>query len=103
VNIYSDVYHSSANRLQRQGHGLPRRLQSAALNLGFTSDQELPLENSEHSPALIVPEYGLSVPQMRVLGLTADGMTKVPEVEAVRFSLSISCCCLTFCPSILRL
>lgn len=82
VNKLFDAFNqNSINRWQPQGYGLLRRLQPSAMSIGFTSDQEPPLENSGH-PTLIVPEYGLSVPQMRVLGLTADGMTKVPEVEA---------------------
>ena len=95
VNRLFNVFNqNNINRLQTQGRGLLRRLQPSAMSIGFTSDQELPLENSEH-PTLIVPEYGLSVPQMRVLGLTADGMTKVPEVEAVRSLLPHSCYRLT--------
>ena len=46
----------------------------------------------EHSSGLAVPskalldaeaEYGLTVSQMRVLGLTNEAMTKLPSVEAV--------------------
>lgn len=100
VNKLFDVFNqNSINRWQPQGYGLLRRLQPSAMSIGFTSDQEPPLQNSGH-PTLIVPEYGLSVPQMRVLGLTADGMTKVPEVEAVRSLFSHSCYRLTVCPSI---
>ena len=90
VNRIFDVFNqNSINRSQTQGRGPLRRLQPSAMGLGFTSDQEPLLENSEH-PTLVVPEYGLSIPQMRVLGLTADGMTKVPEVEAVRSLFSHS-------------
>jgi hypothetical protein len=54
---------------------------AGSMGIGFTAgDEDLLLENKN----LVSPEYGLTVQQMHVLGLTPEGLTKAPVVEAVR-------------------
>ena len=51
------------------------------MGIGFTSEDEHSLVDKSK---LVSPKYGLSVQQMHVLGLTPEGLTKIPEVELVR-------------------
>ncbi len=63
-----------------------KRLVAAGMGIGFTQ----PDFRVERESELLVPEspdYGLSVKQMQVLGLTSEAWTKVPEVSAVSGSL----------------
>lgn len=54
---------------------------AGSMGIGFTAgDEDLLLEDTN----LVSPEFGLTVQQMHVLGLTPEGMTKTPVVEAVR-------------------
>lgn len=54
---------------------------AGSMGVGFTAgDEDLLLENTN----VVSPEYGLTVQQMHVLGLTPEGLTKAPVVEAVR-------------------
>ena len=54
---------------------------AGAMGIGFTSDDDVkPVLNESK---VVMPEYGLSVQQMHVLGLSSEAMTKLPEVEAV--------------------
>lgn len=58
------------------------RVGTGSMGIGFTAE-----DDAAHLPSsknMVVPEYGLSVQQMHVLGLTGEKMTKVPEIEAVR-------------------
>jgi hypothetical protein len=53
------------------------------MGIGFKTGREglsLPSDNDLLVPG---PDYGLSVKQMQVLGLTNDAMTKIPEIKAV--------------------
>ena len=53
------------------------------MGIGFKTGREglsLPSDNDLLLPG---PDYGLSVKQMQVLGLTNDAMTKIPEIKAV--------------------
>lgn len=53
------------------------------MGIGFKTGREglsLPSDNDLLVPC---PDYGLSVKQMQVLGLTNDAMTKIPEIKAV--------------------
>ena len=87
----SSGMHSSCSQLfgrprrsQRQGSRGVQRLVAAGMGIGFTQP-DFRVESE-----LLVPEspdYGLSVKQMQVLGLTSEAWTKVPEVSAVSGSL----------------
>ena len=54
---------------------------ASSMGIGFTSENE---EWFVDRSTLVSPKYGLSVQQMHVLGLTPEGLTKIPEVELVR-------------------
>lgn len=60
---------------------------SASMGIGFKTGHEgLAVPSKE----LVVPEYGLSLDQMRILGLTNDtSFMKLPEVKAVCLVLSL--------------
>ena len=70
----------SSNVPTNQGRSLVRA--SGSMGIGFTTDGEPSsfINNSN----IVSPKYGLSVQQMHVLGLTPEGLTKVPEVAEVR-------------------
>lgn len=53
---------------------------ASSMGIGFTSDED---SSFVETRKVVSPKYGLSVQQMHVLGLTPDGLTKVPEVELV--------------------
>ena len=55
---------------------------TAGMGIGFT--EEYPAAGPASGLVVPSPEYGLTVKQMQVLGLTNDGMTKLPAVSAVR-------------------
>lgn len=57
----------------------------AAMGIGFTEDSS-GLALPSKSLVDVQPEYGLTVSQMRVLGLSNEAMTKLPTVEASALS-----------------
>jgi hypothetical protein len=71
----------AAYRVQRR-----QQVCTASMGIGFTKDISTGLVLPEHSNPMkeYEPEYGLTVGQMKVLGLSSnDTMNKLPEVEAV--------------------
>ena len=72
-------------------HRVQRRQQvcRASMGIGFTQDSNSGLVLPKHANPMkeYEPEYGLTVGQMKVLGLSSnDTMNKLPSVEAVRRS-----------------
>lgn len=59
----------------------------ASMGIGFTSDESSGLKVPSKNIVDVRPEYGLSVKQMQVLGLSPESMTKLPEVDAVSLSI----------------
>ena len=55
----------------------------ASMNIGFHPDtsQSNFSETQRPSDLIVKPEFGLTMKQMEVLGLTKDAMTKLPTVE----------------------
>lgn len=51
------------------------------MGIGFTTEEEGSFVEQSN---VVSPKYGLSMQQMHVLGLTPEGLTKIPEVELVR-------------------
>lgn len=76
------LLHSKAPyRVQRR-----QQVCRASMGIGFTEDSStgLVLPKDSNPMREYEPEYGLSVGQMKVLGLSSnDTMNKLPEVEAV--------------------
>jgi hypothetical protein len=72
----------------KASHRVQRRQQvcRASMGIGFTQDSSTGLVLPKHANPMkeYEPEYGLTVGQMKVLGLSSnDTMNKLPEVEAV--------------------
>jgi hypothetical protein len=53
------------------------------MGIGFKTGREGLSPPSDNDLLVPGPDYGLSVKQMQVLGLTNDAMTKIPEIKAV--------------------
>ena len=63
-----------------------RQLCRAGMGIGFhPQDSGLVLPPSFKAELEVQPEFGLTVAQMRVLGLSNEAMAKLPTVEAVSF------------------
>jgi len=62
-----------------------RKCPSVCASIGFSFNKQEHKEMAvpEQQQSGVRPEYGLTVNQMRVLGIGNDGMTKLPSVEDV--------------------
>jgi hypothetical protein len=53
----------------------------ASIGFSFSKQEHEEMVVPERQQSGVRPEYGLTVNQMRVLGIGNDGMTKLPSVE----------------------
>ena len=90
TGLCSEINSSRALMPSKAPHRVQRRQQvcRASMGIGFTQDSNtgLVLPKKTNPMKEYEPEYGLTVGQMKVLGLSSnDTMNKLPEVEAVSF------------------
>lgn len=53
------------------------------MGIGFTHDLDSGLAVPSKTVLEAKPDFGLTAKQMQILGLSNDGMTKLPQVDAV--------------------
>jgi hypothetical protein len=88
TGLCSEKYSARTLLQSKALHRVQRRQQvcRASMGIGFTQDSSTGLVLPKHANPMkeYEPEYGLTVGQMKVLGLSSnDTMNKLPEVEAV--------------------
>lgn len=76
---FARVKHSNSDLCPRDACSIVARV--GGMGIGFTSEDE---GSFVDEGKIVSPKYGLSVQQMHVLGLTPEGLTKIPQVESVR-------------------
>lgn len=82
MNVKTTFQPRALQRSQRR-----QQVCRASMGIGFTEDTS-GLAVPSKALVDVQPEYGLTVSQMRVLGLSNEAMTKLPTVEAVSLCIS---------------